>query len=179
MLIFFLFLVFKLIILIFTVWIVRSIYRTIRVFRIVVQTISSDILIVVIFLLMICLIRRLNVNILLELNILNFFIRLFIFFSWLIGILIEISRLPYDFFESESELISGFMLELSSLVFVFLILVEYLEIFFFLFIFEIFFFSFNLVNFYIYFVLRILIFFLVFLRGYFIRYRFDKIILLI
>ena len=47
------------------------------------------------------------------------------------SILIEILRLPFDFYERESELISGFNLELGSLNFIILFIIEYLDIIFF------------------------------------------------
>lgn len=44
----------------------------------------------------------------------------------------ELLRLPFDFYESESELISGFNLELRSLKFILLFMVEYLDIIYFI-----------------------------------------------
>lgn len=65
-------------------------------------------------------------------------------------------RLPFDFYESESELISGFNLELGSLNFIILFIVEYLDIIYFINLIVLIFFYFDLNIF-------ILIFFLVFL----------------
>jgi NADH:ubiquinone oxidoreductase subunit H len=44
----------------------------------------------------------------------------------------EILRLPFDFYERESELISGFNLELRSFKFILLFIVEYLDMIYFL-----------------------------------------------
>lgn len=50
----------------------------------------------------------------------------------MLRLLIEILRLPFDFYERESELISGFNLELRSLKFIFLFIIEYLDIIYFI-----------------------------------------------
>lgn len=84
-------------------------------------------------------------------------------------------RLPFDFYEGESELISGFNLELSSLNFIILFMIEYLDMIYFV----------NLsvlIFFYLKLILVFNLFFLLFLlliRLIFIRYRFDLIIFLV
>lgn len=55
----------------------------------------------------------------------------------------EILRLPFDFYESESELISGFNLEFSSFYFMILFIIEYLDIIFFINLSSLIFFYFN------------------------------------
>ena len=44
----------------------------------------------------------------------------------------ELLRLPFDFYERESELISGFNLELGAIKFIMLFIVEYLDIIYFI-----------------------------------------------
>ena len=56
---------------------------------------------------------------------LNFLSRILFLNSFFIILLIETSRTPFDFSERESELISGFNIEYSSSLFVFLFLGEY------------------------------------------------------
>ena len=46
---------------------------------------------------------------------------------WFLILLIELLRLPFDFYERESELISGFNLELRFLNFIILFIIEYLD----------------------------------------------------
>ena len=166
----------KLIFLMSLIWIVYSIYRTMRVYRMLVQIISSDIIIIVVFLMMIYLAKRFMMNRFRRFKIMIFFLRIIISLFWIIGILIEVIRLPYDFFERESELISGFTIEIRSIIFLFMILIEYLEIIYFLFVFLIFFFNFIIVKINFYLFLGVLRLILVFFRGIFIRHRFDKII---
>merc|ERR1711974_463641 len=50
---------------------------------------------------------------------------------WLVLILAERNRTPFDFSEGESELVSGFNIEYSSTNFVLIFLAEYTSIFFF------------------------------------------------
>jgi NADH:ubiquinone oxidoreductase subunit H len=88
--------------------------------------------------------------------------------------LIETLRLPFDFFERESELISGFNLELSSLNFILLFIIEYLEIIFFLNLTLILFFFLNYIILNIFF-----IYFFLWFRSFFIRFRIDLIIVFI
>lgn len=176
-LILFVLLIFKLFLIIFSIWIVYSIYRTLRVYRIIIQVISSDMIIVLMFILICYLIKKLSLIFFLNLKF-NFLIRGIVFFFFIIRILIEIIRLPYDFYERESELISGFSIELSSIIFIILILFEYLEIIYFIFILIVFFFNLN-INLISYLILGIFIIFLIYRRRIFLRYRFDKILLLI
>lgn len=53
------------------------------------------------------------------------FLLLIVFFMWLIVILAETKRAPFDFAEGERELVSGFKTEYRSLMFAFLFLGEY------------------------------------------------------
>ena len=172
-------LVLKLILLIFLIWLIYSVYRTLRIYRILIQVISSDIVIIVVFLLMVYLVKRFSILNFFDTKVIFVFIRILIFVFWIIGILIEVIRLPYDFYERESELISGFTIEIRSIIFLFIILVEYLEIIYFIIISLIFFFNFSILIRLFYLVLGIKILFLVYFRGIFIRHRFDKIILLL
>nr|WIL10305.1 NADH dehydrogenase subunit 1 [Nothopoda sp.] len=63
-------------------------------------------------------------------NVLFFFFP-FIFFFWIFSILSELGRTPFDFGESESELVSGFNLEYGSVFFSFIFMAEYSSISFF------------------------------------------------
>ena len=47
------------------------------------------------------------------------------YYLFLIGILADCNRIPYDLAESESELIAGFITEYSSIYFSLLLLIEY------------------------------------------------------
>lgn len=47
------------------------------------------------------------------------------------SVMVELIRLPFDFYEGESELVSGFNIEYGSFLFLVLVLVEYMEILYF------------------------------------------------
>nr|YP_009136550.1 NADH dehydrogenase subunit 1 [Gnathostomula armata]AKD00025.1 NADH dehydrogenase subunit 1 [Gnathostomula armata] len=98
------------------------------------------------------------------------FLMLFLF--WIIFILMEANRTPFDLSEGESELVSGFNVEYSSGMFTFLFLGEYSKILFLSVMSSFLFFK----NFLIKFMIFIFIFlFFLFSRASFPRMRYDKI----
>lgn len=127
--------VLKIFYIVLIVYFIISVYCYLSIIRILIQVISYDIIIIIIIIV--------NFLIYLEFDFKMFFynfqlIRIIYRFTvllvWLVRIMVELLRLPFDFYEGESELVSGFNVEYGSLMFLFLVLVEYIEIIYFVYI---------------------------------------------
>lgn len=109
-------------------------------------------------------------------SLINFYINFYFFLLlsfiilvfWLILILLETNRSPFDFAEGESELVSGFKTEYSSLVFAYLFLGEYGNIALLRLITVFLFFGFLWTLLFLFFC-----FFFIWVRGTFPRFRYD------
>lgn len=104
--------------------------------------------------------------------ILIFFPTLIVF--WLMTLIAETNRAPFDFAEGERELVSGFKTEFSSVPFVFLFLAEYGKIIILSFFSSVLFFSLCILT-YVQIVLIsfFIMFFILWCRGSFPRFRYD------
>nr|YP_003433809.1 NADH dehydrogenase subunit 1 [Metastrongylus pudendotectus]ACX85135.1 NADH dehydrogenase subunit 1 [Metastrongylus pudendotectus] len=92
---------------------------------------------------------------------------IFMWLPFLIMIVAELNRAPFDFSEGESELVSGYNVEFGSVSFVLLFLSEYGSLIFFCLLLSVFFFDFSLLMVFLIFSL------LIFLRSSYPRYRYD------
>lgn len=95
---------------------------------------------------------------------------LFIYLPFLIMLVAELNRAPFDFAEGESELVRGYNVEFGRVAFVLLFLREYGSLIFFCVLYSVLFFDFSLLV--IYFMFSLIIF----IRRSYPRYRYDLII---
>lgn len=108
-------------------------------------------------------------------NVFNFVFKfnlslLIIYLPFLIIIIAELNRAPFDFSEGESELVRGYNVEFASVAFVLLFLREYGSLIFFRVLSSVIFFNFSIF-------IRFIIFsLLIFIRSSYPRYRYDLII---
>ena len=155
-------------------WSSNSKYASLGLYRGVAQTISYEVSLSFLLISLSFLLISLSFN--------NIFINLFFIFNrvifrrWLVVILAETNRTPFDFAESESELVSGFNIEYGGGFFAILFIAEYGNI---LFISLLTGFIFIRYNIYIY-LIRILFFlhFFFWSRSTFVRFRYDFLIIL-
>nr|AAW24412.1 NADH dehydrogenase subunit 1 [Maconellicoccus hirsutus] len=171
----------KILILMNLIWSINSIYSTISLIRLFIQNFSFEILFMMILFFYMFLYNNLNMLMIMKMVYLNkmIYFSLLIFYFWLISIMVELNRIPFDFLESESELISGMNLEFSSLNFMFFFLIEYLDLIFFSLITLINFLNIFIMYMYMYIILILVLLLFLFFRGFIIRYRMDKLFILL
>nr|YP_010531098.1 NADH dehydrogenase subunit 1 [Ceroplastes floridensis]UXW93685.1 NADH dehydrogenase subunit 1 [Ceroplastes floridensis] len=173
-------LLFKMYFLVLMIFFIFSSYSYISMIRIVVQVISYDIIVILVFLFNFIIYSDFSYLMFIFNNIyFMFFVNIFIIFVWVMSVMVELIRLPFDFYEGESELISGFNVEYGSFLFLVLVLIEYMEIIYFIILTVFFFmyFDFNSIIFYL--VVYLMVFFFIWFRVFFVRYRLDKMLILL
>nr|AYR05212.1 NADH dehydrogenase subunit 1 [Anthribidae sp. 2 ACP-2013] len=157
-------------------WASNSKYSLLGCLRCVAQTISYEvslILILMSFLFMVLSFNILELQLFQE-NIWFIFIYLPLSMMWLISMLAETNRSPFDLAEGESELVSGFNTEYSSGLFAMIFLAEYASILFMSFMCSMLFLGGNFMNLTFFFKLVMMSFLWIWIRGTLPRFRYDK-----
>jgi len=158
-------------------WASNSKYSLLGAYRGVAQTISYEVRFSFILLRVLILRGRFNLTLLIDFqwNTWNFFGLWNLFILWLVTILAETNRAPFDFAEGESELVSGFNVEYGGGGFAILFIAEYGNIIFICLITVVIFFgSLGVLRLN----LGLFIFFFLWVRGTFVRFRYDFLIIL-
>ena len=157
-------------------WSSNSKYTFLSAIRVIIQLISYEIRLIVFILRISLLLNNLRFIFYEKYQIYIWLIELFFLVSFILFIIfmIESNRVPFDFIEGESELVSGFNIEYGSGLFAIIYISEYLIIIFLRLIIVILFYGGVLFNYLIYFKILIVISIFLFVRGSFPRYRYDK-----
>ncbi len=108
-------------------WASNNKYRIIGGLRGVAQTISYEIRLRLLFIVLIVVIRRLNFFILIKNRTIVIIILIILpaILIWILSIIAESNRTPFDFAEGESELVSGFNIEYMARGFALIFIAEY------------------------------------------------------
>lgn len=158
-------------------WASNSRYSLLGGMRAIAQTISYEVSLVFIILRISILAASIKFT---EINkIQKVFIYLFFFIItkiWIISVLAELNRTPFDFAEGERELVSGFNTEFRRRPFALIFIAEYSMILFFRTISTVLLFGFNIKRILFFFILTLLLFFFIWSRATLPRYRYDKLI---
>nr|YP_010028686.1 NADH dehydrogenase subunit 1 [Stomaphis sinisalicis]QOS49073.1 NADH dehydrogenase subunit 1 [Stomaphis sinisalicis] len=162
-------------------WSSNSNYSVLGMIRFVSQMISYEVSMMIIIMNLMFMVNSFNLNdfYVYQLNIKFFFFLFLLFIMLLISFLAEMNRSPFDFSEGESELVSGFNIEFSSLSFIFIFMSEYMSIMFMGMLFCEMFFGLMLSKFYLNFFILIFMIFIIWLRGMLPRFRYDKLMFLV
>nr|ALO77341.1 NADH deshydrogenase subunit 1 [Chirotenon longimanus] len=157
-------------------WSSNSKYSMLGCLRSVAQSISYEVSMILIMMSFLFLIVSLNVLDLsvYQSNIWFVFMLLPLSMMWMVSMLAETNRSPFDFAEGESELVSGFNIEYSSGGFAMIFLAEYASILFMSFFTCMLFMGGDLFNFTFFLKVVLLSFFWIWVRGTLPRYRYDK-----
>nr|AUT13916.1 NADH dehydrogenase subunit 1 [Tetranychus pueraricola] len=145
----------------------NSFFSILSMFRVLIQIISYEVGLMFLFFFPLILMNIFNFYFyFFSMSLIIFFSLVYIYLLILVA-LSEMNRLPFDFLESETELVSGFNIEYMSSLFSFIFLIEY----------GFFLYMMMLINFYFllndFFVLM-MIFFVIWTRSFFPRFRYDK-----
>nr|AEP27706.1 NADH dehydrogenase subunit 1 [Platystomos albinus] len=157
-------------------WSSNSKYSLLGCLRSVAQTVSYEVSMILILMSFLFLILSLNIYDMMfyQENIWFMFLLLPLSLMWLVTMLAETNRSPFDFAEGESELVSGFNIEYSSGGFAMIFLAEYASILLMSLMCVMIFLGGNLDNFLFFLKISVVGFIWIWVRGTLPRYRYDK-----
>lgn len=144
-------------------------FSILSMYRVLIQIIRYEVGLIFLFFFPLIFINVFNFYFYYFFNTIIVFFSIFFIYLLILVSLSEINRLPFDFLESETELVSGFNVEYISSLFRFIFLIEY-GFFMYIIILLNFFFFFNV------FFTLIIIFFVIWTRSFLPRFRYDKIL---
>lgn len=159
-------------------WSSNSIYALLGALRSIAQTISYEVSLVLILIIILFILGGFNLLYFELYQDKLWFILIFfpIGLIWIVSSLAETNRTPFDFAEGESELVSGFNIEYGAGGFALIFLAEYARILFMRILFSVLFLGSNLISLFFFIKLNFIAFFFIWVRGAFPRYRYDKLI---
>nr|YP_010275979.1 NADH dehydrogenase subunit 1 [Tuberolachnus salignus]UGY86214.1 NADH dehydrogenase subunit 1 [Tuberolachnus salignus] len=162
-------------------WSSNSNYSVLGMIRFISQMISYEVSMMLIIINLIFMVNSFNLSdfYIYQLNIKFFFFLFMLFIMLLISFLAEMNRSPFDFSEGESELVSGFNIEFSSMSFIFIFMSEYMSIMFMGLMFCEMFFGVMINKFYLNILILFFMFLVIWLRGVLPRFRYDKLMFLV
>lgn len=144
-------------------------FSILSIYRVLIQIIRYEVGLIFLFFFPLIFINVFNFYFYFSSDVLTVFFSIIFIYLLFIVSLREINRLPFDFLESETELVSGFNIEYMSSLFRFIFLIEY----------GFFIYIIMLLNFFFFlnvFFTIIIIFFVVWTRSFLPRFRYDKIL---
>nr|UOX27631.1 NADH dehydrogenase subunit 1 [Nippolachnus piri] len=162
-------------------WSSNSNYSVLGMIRFISQMISYEVSMMLIIMNLIFMVNSFNLSdfYIYQMNIKFFFFLFLLFMMLLISFLAEMNRSPFDFSEGESELVSGFNIEFSSMSFIFIFMSEYMSIMFMGLMFCEMFFGLMMSKFYLNILILFFMFLVIWLRGVLPRFRYDKLMFLV
>lgn len=159
-------------------WSSNSIYSILGRIRSIAQTISYEVSIILIIISLIFIVNSINLNLfsIYQKYIWLIIINIPLVIIFIVRILAELNRTPFDFSEGESELVSGFNVEYIRGRFALLFIAEYGIIIFISILFRLLFIRFKRKIFIIFYIL--ILFLIIWIRGRYPRFRYDNLIYL-
>ena len=159
-------------------WVSINNYSILGIIRLISQIISFEVLLFLIIFIIILIIEDYKLKNLLYYQInRKFFLYIYILYLiFIITLLIDLNRVPFDLIEGESELVSGFNLEYYRRLFIFIFLSEYINLLFIRIILLIIFYGLIYWNLIFNLIYLINLFLLVIIRGVLARIRYDYLI---